>query len=77
MFKRLRNLRLDFRFIGLLFMGWGTTILLEGVLAYYGQITGDKHEAVLLFVRGIFPLIIGLFLYYKGDDVLIRQDKQK
>ena len=67
-----KGLRLDFRLIGLLFMGWGTTIILEGVLAYYGQITGDKHEAVLLFVRGLFPLLIGVYMYFRGDDVLIR-----
>jgi hypothetical protein len=67
-----KGLRLDFRFIGLLFMGWGTTIILEGVLAYYGQITGDKHEAVLLFVRGVFPLLIGVYMYFRGDDALIR-----
>lgn len=70
-----KGLRLDFRFIGLLFMGWGVTIILEGVLAYYGQITGDKHEAVLLFVRGIFPLLIGMYMYFRGDDVLIRIKK--
>jgi len=75
MINWLKHLKLDFRIIGLLFMIWGFVILLEGLLELVGTVTADTNQSWLLIVRGTIPLIIGVYMYFRGDDVLIRQDK--
>ena len=67
-----KNLRLDMRVIGLLFMIWGFTILLEAISGITQVINEDYNQSLFLLTRSIWPLIIGFYLYTKGDDILMR-----
>lgn len=73
MFNWIKSFKLDFRVVGLIFMLWGVYIFLEGLLAFNGL--HNNTTALIFLIRCIFPLIIGVFLYLRGDDVIIRQDK--
>jgi hypothetical protein len=62
---------LDMRIVGLLFMIWGFVVLIEGILVIVGNLEEGINGYYLVF-RSLFPVIIGFYLYFKGDDILMR-----